>query len=187
VRFLLVYLSFEDSLPIFLSFVHGFQACRLPWGTRPPRTRQYRWPTTPLNRSWRICRPPPLRSAKRLRRAWRRLGVRWRVACAPSGACLPVHALRPSPGRQEGPRRGVVPLSGGLRGRVLRLRHSGRRQRRGDESQMRSPPLLPKCLPRTSPTSCSQMFPAPATLKPEDHCASSRFLFKCQCWGHVAM
>jgi hypothetical protein len=30
------------------------------------------------------------------------------------GTCLLAHAPRPSPGRQEGPRRGGVPLSGGL-------------------------------------------------------------------------
>jgi predicted nucleic acid-binding Zn-ribbon protein len=33
VRFLLVDLSFEDSLPIFLSFVRGFQAYGPPWET----------------------------------------------------------------------------------------------------------------------------------------------------------
>jgi hypothetical protein len=59
VRFSLVDLSLEDSLPIFLFFVRDFQACRPPWGTRPPRPRQCRRPTTPLNMSWRICRPPP--------------------------------------------------------------------------------------------------------------------------------
>jgi hypothetical protein len=31
------------------------------------------------------------------------------------------------------------------------------------------------------------MLLAPATLKPEDHWASSPFLFKHQCWGHVTM
>jgi hypothetical protein len=30
------------------------------------------------------------------------------------GTCLLAHVPRPSPGRQEGPRRGGVPLSGGL-------------------------------------------------------------------------
>jgi hypothetical protein len=40
-------------------------------------------------------------------------------------------------------------------------------------------PLLLICLPRTSPTSCSLTLPAPATLKPEDHWASSPFWFKC--------
>jgi hypothetical protein len=37
--FLLVDLPFEDSLPTFFFFVRGFQACGLPWGTRPPRPR----------------------------------------------------------------------------------------------------------------------------------------------------
>jgi hypothetical protein len=42
-------------------------------------------------------------------------------------------------------------------------------------------------LPRILSTSYSQMLLAPATLKPEDHWASNLFLFKHQCWGHVAM
>jgi chromosome segregation ATPase len=87
--FLLVDFPFEDSLPTFFFFVCGFQACGLPWGTRPPRPRQCRRPTTPLNRSWRCCRSPPSRSAKRWRRAWRRPGVRWRVICTPSGGMSP--------------------------------------------------------------------------------------------------
>jgi hypothetical protein len=45
----------------------------------------------------------------------------------PRGACLPVHAPRPSPGHQEGSGRRGVPLLGGLRGRVVGLRRPGRR------------------------------------------------------------
>jgi hypothetical protein len=66
--FSLVDLSFRDSLPTLFFFVRGFQASGPPWGTRPPRARQCRWPTTPLNESWRCCRPPPSRPAKRSRR-----------------------------------------------------------------------------------------------------------------------
>jgi hypothetical protein len=51
VRFLLVNLSFGDSLPTLFFFVRGFQTCGPPWGTRPPRLRPCRRPTTPLNRS----------------------------------------------------------------------------------------------------------------------------------------
>jgi hypothetical protein len=47
--------------------------------------------------------------------------------------------------------------------------------------------LLQIRLPRISSTSYSQMLLAPATLKSKDHWASSPFLFKHQCWGHVAM
>jgi chromosome segregation ATPase len=85
VRFFACRFAFWGFAPIFLFLVRGFQACRLPWGTRPPRPRRCRRSTTPLNKSWRVCRLPPSRSAKRLRRAWRRPGACWRVACAPSG------------------------------------------------------------------------------------------------------
>jgi hypothetical protein len=75
-----------------LFFVYGFQACGPPWGTRRPRLRLFRWPTTSLNRSWRSCVPPPSRHARRSRKARHRLGPRWRAASAPSvgtspGAC----------------------------------------------------------------------------------------------------
>jgi hypothetical protein len=73
----------------------AFQACGLPWGTRPPRLRPCRRPTTPLNRSWRSCGPPPSRPTKGSRRARHRPGARWRAACAPLGVCLPTHAPCP--------------------------------------------------------------------------------------------
>jgi chromosome segregation ATPase len=60
----------------FLFFVYGFQACGPPWGTRRPRLRLSRRPTTPRNRSWRSCGPLPSRRAGRSRRARRRLGAR---------------------------------------------------------------------------------------------------------------
>jgi hypothetical protein len=44
------------------------------------------------------------------------------------GARLPALAPCPPPWCQEGPRRGGVPLPGGLRGRVLRLRCPGWRR-----------------------------------------------------------
>jgi hypothetical protein len=48
-----------------LFFVCGSQACGPPWGTRRPRLRLSRRPTTPRNRSWRSCGPPPSRRARR--------------------------------------------------------------------------------------------------------------------------
>jgi hypothetical protein len=73
----------------FLFFVYGFQACGPPRGTRRPRHRLFRRPTTPLNRSWRSCGPPPSRHARRSRKARRRLGARWRAASVPSVGTLP--------------------------------------------------------------------------------------------------
>jgi hypothetical protein len=69
-----------SGVPPFL--VRGFQACGPRWGTRPPGPRRCRRPTTPLNRSWRSCGPPPSRPARRLGKAGRKLGARWQAACA---------------------------------------------------------------------------------------------------------
>jgi hypothetical protein len=96
VRFLLVNLSFGDSLPTLFFFVRGFQTCGPPWGTRPPRLRPCRRPTTPLNRSWRNCGRPHLRPTKRSRRARHRTGARWRASCAPSGGMSPNACAVPS-------------------------------------------------------------------------------------------
>jgi hypothetical protein len=87
--FSLVDLSFGDSLPTLPFFARGFQAYGPPWVTRPPRLRPGRRSTTPLNRSWRSCGPPPSRPAKGSRRARHRPGARWRAACAPSGGTSP--------------------------------------------------------------------------------------------------
>jgi hypothetical protein len=84
VRFSFVDSFFWDPLPTSSFLVRGFQACGLPWGTRPPGLRHCRWPTTPLNRSWKSCWPPPSRPARRWRKAKRKPGARWQVACAPS-------------------------------------------------------------------------------------------------------
>jgi hypothetical protein len=65
-------------------------------------------------------RPRDLPCGRRRRGASRELAGESPVC--PRWACLPAHALRPSPGRPEGPRRGGVPLSGGLRGRGVGLR-----------------------------------------------------------------
>jgi hypothetical protein len=113
----------RSQLHLFL--VRGFQACGPPWGTRPPGPRLYRRPTTPLNRSWKSCGPPPSRPARQLRKARRKLGARWRAACVLLGACREADAPRPPFGCQEGPRRGEVSLRGEPRGRGVGLRRSG--------------------------------------------------------------
>jgi hypothetical protein len=79
--FLFVDSFFWDPLPTSSLLVRGFQACGPPWGTRPPGPRHCRRPATPLNRSWKSCGPPPSRPARWLRRAKRKPGARWRVAC----------------------------------------------------------------------------------------------------------
>jgi hypothetical protein len=80
---------FWVSAPKFLFLVCGFQACGSPWGTRQPRLRPCRRPTTPHNRSWRSCGPPPSRPARRSRKARRKLGARWRVAFVLSAGMSP--------------------------------------------------------------------------------------------------
>jgi hypothetical protein len=83
VRFLFVDSFFWDPLPTSSFFlIRSFQACGPRWGTRPPGPRRCRRPTTPLNKSWRSCGPPPSRPARRLRKARRKLGARWQAACA---------------------------------------------------------------------------------------------------------
>jgi hypothetical protein len=81
IQFLFVDSFFWDPLPTSSFLVRGFQACGPPWGTRPPGPRLCRRPTTPPNRSWRSCGPPPSEPTRRLRRARRKLGARWQVAC----------------------------------------------------------------------------------------------------------
>jgi hypothetical protein len=81
VQFSFVGSFFWDPLPTSSFLVRGFQACGPPWGTRPPGPRLCRRPTTPLNKSWKSCGPPPSRPARRLRRARHKPGARWQVTC----------------------------------------------------------------------------------------------------------
>jgi hypothetical protein len=80
---------FLGSAPNFSSLVCGFQACGSPWGTRRPKLRLCRRPTTPRNRSWRSCGLPPSRPARRSRKARHKLGARWRVAFVLSAGMSP--------------------------------------------------------------------------------------------------
>jgi hypothetical protein len=73
--------SFGTHSQLHLFLVRGFQACGPRWGTRPPGPRRCRRPTTPPNRSWRSCGPPPSRPARRSRKARRMLGAHWQAAC----------------------------------------------------------------------------------------------------------
>jgi hypothetical protein len=79
----------EGSSPFLISNV---QACAPRWGTRPTGPRRCRPPTTPPSRSCWSCALQPSRPTRPWRRAKRRLGARWLVACAPLvgtslGAC----------------------------------------------------------------------------------------------------
>jgi hypothetical protein len=87
VRFSFVDSSFWDPLPTSSFLVRGFQACGPPWSMQPPGPRHCRRPTTPLNRSWKSFEPPLSRPARRSRKAKRKPGARWQVACVPS-ACM---------------------------------------------------------------------------------------------------
>jgi hypothetical protein len=69
VRFLTCRFAFWGFTPNFPFLVRGFQAYGPPWGIRPPRPRLCRRPTTPHSRSGRSCGPPPLRSARRSKKA----------------------------------------------------------------------------------------------------------------------
>jgi hypothetical protein len=114
VRFSFVDSFFWDPLPTSSFLVRGFQACGPPWGTRPPGARHCRRPTTPLNRSWKSCGPPPSRPARRLRRAKRKPGARWQVAYVPSVCMSRGTCAAPFTWASKRPRRSGVPLSSGL-------------------------------------------------------------------------
>jgi hypothetical protein len=84
-----------DPLPIFVFCFFGFQTGRMLLGIRGHRRRSSRRPTTPRNRSWKSCGPPPSRRAKGSRKARRRPGARRQVASAPSAHTLPSACTAP--------------------------------------------------------------------------------------------
>jgi hypothetical protein len=74
------------------SLAGNVQACAPRWGTRPTGPRRCKPPTTPPSRSCWSYALRPSRPTRPWRRAKRRLGARWLVACAPLagtslGAC----------------------------------------------------------------------------------------------------
>jgi hypothetical protein len=64
--------SFRIRSQLHLFLVRGFQVCGPRWGTQPPGLRRCRQLTTPLNRSWKSCGPPPSRPARRSRKVRRK-------------------------------------------------------------------------------------------------------------------
>jgi hypothetical protein len=77
------------------SFVDLSCSGSAPRRIRPPRPRLCTRATTPHNRIWRSCGLPHSRSARRLKKARRGLGARWRVAYAPSAGMSPSACAAP--------------------------------------------------------------------------------------------